>query len=125
MFAGEVGLESDTAFRLAQGLGAGLARTDGTCGVINSAALVIGLRVPADANYAARRERVYALVQEFVHIFREQHGVVSCPELLGCSLSTPDGRARARETAVCDRVCPEMVASAVTILEGLFQKAGL
>ncbi len=124
-FAGELGLEPDAAFRLAQGFGAGTARTDGVCGAINAAIIVIGLKIPASSEYAVRRERVYSSVQDFVRTFKARHGSVGCSSLLGCNLSTPEGKSKARESGVCDRVCPEMVASAVEILDELFPKAAL
>jgi C_GCAxxG_C_C family probable redox protein len=122
VYAPELDLSPDTAFCLAQGLGAGMGRTDGLCGAVNSAVLVIGLKVSPEGSCATRRDRVYAMVQEFMRVFTGRYGSTGCTRLLGCNLATTEGRAEARKTGICDRVCPEVVASAITILEDMFKE---
>ena len=85
--------------------------------------MVIGLRASGDGDYDARRDRVYPLVQEFIRRFKERHAATSCSALLGCNLSTPEGRVEAKKSGVFDRVCPRAVASAVSILEEMFKEA--
>ncbi|HYC20977.1 MAG TPA: C-GCAxxG-C-C family protein [Candidatus Bathyarchaeia archaeon] len=43
-FAQHFGLERDTALRISQGFGAGIAYTDDICGAVSGAIMVIGLR---------------------------------------------------------------------------------
>jgi C_GCAxxG_C_C family probable redox protein len=58
VFAKDFGLDRDTALRISQGFGAGIARTDGICGALSGAIMVIGLRyggISADDNAAKEK----------------------------------------------------------------------
>jgi C_GCAxxG_C_C family probable redox protein len=79
VFAKDFRLDRDMALRIAQGFGAGIARTDGICGAFSGAIMVIGLRyggIRADDN--AAREKTYAVVGEFLQEFKALNGSVAC-----------------------------------------------
>ena len=119
-YAGELGIPQPTASKIAQGLGAGMGRSGSMCGAVTASALVIGMKVPDSADERSRREQVYGLVKEFIKRFTARHGSTNCTDLLGCDLSTPEGLAAARKQDVFAGKCPGLVASAVTIIEELF-----
>lgn len=123
VFSEELGIEPPAAFKLAQGLGAGMGRTGGVCGAVSAAIIVIGLKAPPADGSAVQRERVYARVQDFTRQFVERHRSINCTELLGYNLGIPGERAEARRLGVTDRVCPAVVASSVTILEDILNEA--
>lgn len=119
-FADELGLDRMTALKIATGFGAGAGRTGGVCGAVSGAYMVIGLKqFPGISSPVERKEKVYALVQEFTRRFMNLHKSIDCPILLGCDLSTPDGLAAARSRDLFTSVCPKFVSDSVTVLEEL------
>jgi C_GCAxxG_C_C family probable redox protein len=118
VFAEELGMDRLTVLKIATGFGAGMGRTGGICGAVSGAYMVLGLKpYPDISSPAERKEKVYSLVQEFNKRFISLHNSTSCTQLLGYDLSKPDGRAAARENKPFSKTCPELVASAVKILE--------
>ncbi len=113
-----LGLERETAFKISQAFGGGMARMGLTCGAVAGALMVIGLKYgrtrPEDEE---SKEKTYRLVHEFYRRFRELHGSTVCRELLGIDLSRPEGHKQAEESGVFTRLCPKFVADAVSILE--------
>jgi C_GCAxxG_C_C family probable redox protein len=97
-----------------------MGRLGEVCGAVTGAFMVIGLkhgksRLEDDNNET--REKAYALVHEFADRFRACNGSILCRELLGCDISTPEGRAQAREKGLFNDLCPKLVGDAVEILE--------
>jgi C_GCAxxG_C_C family probable redox protein len=120
VFAEDLGLPAETALRLAQGFGGGMARLAETCGAVTGGIMIIGLkhgRVRAKDEEA--KERTYALVQELFRRFRARHGSLLCRDLLGCDVGTVEGRKTADDAKLHATLCPLLIASAVDILEDL------
>jgi C_GCAxxG_C_C family probable redox protein len=118
-FAVEMGLEREMALRVAGAFGGGMGRMGHTCGAVSGAFMVIGLKygkVHEDDDEAQTKEKAYALVREFAARFAARHGAITCNELLGCDISTPEGHHRAAEMGLFAR-CPKFVQDAVEILE--------
>ncbi|RLB07969.1 MAG: hypothetical protein DRG50_01235 [Deltaproteobacteria bacterium] len=63
------------------------------------------------------KEKTYSLVKEFVDKFRSRNGTIVCKELLGCDISTPEGRELAREKGLFITICPKFVQDAAEIVE--------
>jgi len=122
-FGPDFGLDRETALKISQVFGGGLARSAGTCGAAAGALLVISLKHgrtrPEDT---AARETTYALTREFLQIFRERHGKLDCRDLLGCDISTAEGSQKAAELKLHDTLCPEFIRTAVEILEELLDQ---
>ncbi len=120
IFAPNFGLDRDTALRIAQGFGAGMARTNEACGAVAGAVMVIGLRYGAtQADDRGARERTYEVVNEFIREFTKRNGTISCTTLLGYNLSIPSQRAEAHESGVVPQRCPGFVRDSVEIIESL------
>ncbi len=116
-FAPSLGLDRDTALRLAKSLGGGMMLTDGPCGALNGALQVIGLRhggVAPDDDEAS--EHMRELSREFIRRFRERRGSASCTELLGVDISKPDEFNRAKDEDIFAGTCPDSVRAAAEIL---------
>jgi C_GCAxxG_C_C family probable redox protein len=115
-----LGLKRETALKIAQAFGGGMARMGLTCGAVTGAMLAIGLKHgrtrPEDEG---AKEKTYGLVHDLVRRFRERHGSIVCRELLGVDLGTPEGHQQAVERGVFEDLCPRFVADAVEILEGI------
>jgi C_GCAxxG_C_C family probable redox protein len=118
VFAEDFGLDKDTALRLSQPFGGGIARRADWCGALTGAFLVIGLKHGrAKAEDVAARDRTYALVQEFIRRFTARHGHIKCKDLLGCDIGTPEGQKQADERKLHRTKCEDYVRDAVALLQ--------
>jgi C_GCAxxG_C_C family probable redox protein len=119
-FAPDLGLDRDTALRLSQPFGAGIARRADWCGALTGAFLVVGLTHGRDrADDRAARDKTYALVNEFIVRFTARHGQTKCRDLLGCDIGTPAGAKQADDQKLHQTLCEDLVRDAVAILEEL------
>lgn len=117
-FAPDFGLDKDTALRISQAFGGGIARKADWCGALTGAFLVIGLKHGrTKAEDAAARDRTYALVQEIIERFQVRHGHVKCRDLLGCDIGTPEGQKQADERKLHQTRCEDYVRDAAALLE--------
>ena len=108
------GLDRDVAKRAAGGLGGGMGGMGETCGAVSGACIVIGLkhgRIRADD--LESKKTTYALVNALVKRFRARNGSIVCRDILGCDVSTPEGKEKARAR------CPRIVQDSAEILEEL------
>lgn len=120
VFAEDQGLPVETALRLSQGFGGGMARSAETCGAVTGAIMIVGLKHGrVRAADAEAKDRTYALVQELFRRFRARHGSLLCRDLLGCDVGTAEGRRTADDEKLHDTLCPLLIASAVAILEDI------
>jgi len=119
-FCEPLGLDRESALKISQSFGGGMAHMGETCGAVTGAFMAIGLkhgRIHADDDLA--KEKTYALVKEFVHRFRAQYGSIVCKELLGYDISKDDEVKQAQESRLFDELCPKLVQTAAEILESL------
>ena len=117
-FAPEMGLDRETALRVATAFGGGMGHRGDTCGAVTGAFMVIGLkhgRVRAEDREI--RDQAYSLVNQFAREFQARHGSIVCRELLGFDLSTPEGERLAEERWPDDMPCRELVRDAAAILK--------
>ena len=117
-FSEEFGLPENTALKISQSFGGGMAHMGLTCGAVTGALLVIGLkygRIKAEDEEA--KQITYEKVQEFVSKFKALNGSINCTELLGEDLSTPEGASRAQD--VFRSICPNLVRQAADILDDI------
>ncbi len=121
-FRDEFGIPRKTALRISQGFGGGMARMAETCGALTGAFMVIGLKHgKTRAKDDAAKEKTYALCLELARRFRARHGALRCRDLLGCDIGTPEGAKIARDQKLHDDLCPQLVVSAVEIVEDLLR----
>jgi C_GCAxxG_C_C family probable redox protein len=119
-FAPDLGMDREKAMKVAMAFGGGMARSGLTCGAVTGALMVIGMRHGMSLEKdKGSKEETYSRTLRFMDAFRERHGAVSCRELLGCDISTPDGMREASEKGSFTTLCPRFVREAVRILEGM------
>lgn len=117
-FAADLGLEEETALRIAAGFGAGLGRNQEVCGAVTGGVLAIGLKHgAAGVDDPRAKEPVYRLTRELMARFRARFGSCLCRELLRVDLLTAEGQQRYKERGLGERVCRPCVRGAVGILE--------
>ena len=68
---------------------------------------------------AENKAIAYEKTNEFMERFKSENGSYICKEILGCDISTDEGRAYAQENNSFKEICPGMVKSAVNILESI------
>jgi len=112
-----MGLGYETAVKIASGFGGGMGRMGATCGAVTGAFMALGLRCGGAESEA--KEETCRLVNRFVGKFRERHGSLECRDLIGCDLSTEEGRQQAHDKDTHNTVCTGLVRDAVEIVEEL------
>ena len=111
------GVPPELVVKLATGFGAGMGRTQETCGAVSGAILALGLRGGrALGDDKARTTETYGKVQALLRDFAALHGSCSCRELLsGCDLRTPEGQREFKERGYLTKRCAEYVKTAAVL----------
>ncbi len=118
--AGHLNIESDLIPRIATGFCGGLSHTGGMCGAVSggimSISLVLGRTSPAD-----KTDPCYPAVRLFMGRFAARFGSLSCLELTGVHLGTPEGQAA---FSAGDKIeeCTEYVAESTRLVVDILDK---
>lgn len=117
------GLPQELAMQVAAGFAGGMRMAE-TCGAVTGAFMVLGLRhCPGDCSTAAGRKEAYGRVIEFANRFKSRTGALTCRDLLGCDVSTPEGLKQAQEQNLFKTTCVDMVRDAAEILEAMLAES--
>jgi C_GCAxxG_C_C family probable redox protein len=120
------GLSETAALRMGAAL-AGGSTVGGECGAVAAGYLILGLRhggtVPVFGDVERERE-LFDRIRSFVAAFKERHGAITCRELLGVDVFTPEGLAEGRRRGLFRERCPRYIRDAITILESLDGQPG-
>lgn len=115
----ELGLDKETAARLASSFGGGMGRLREVCGCVSGMLLVAGMKDGySDPKDPAAKKAHYELVQKLAGAFREENGSIICRELLGLDHKSdaPTPEARTKEY-YAKRPCADLAANAARILD--------
>ncbi len=83
-YSTELGLDRDTALRLASPFGGGIARLGDTCGAVTGALMIIGLKFgTTDHKDKEAKAKSYKVSDEFIERFKARNTSINCGELLG------------------------------------------
>lgn len=107
------GIQSDLFPQIASGFCGGMSRTGGPCGAVTGAILGLGL-IAGVHQPGVDHTPTYEVVQRFLSAFKTRFGSINCPDLTGCDLSTPEGRAKFRAEKVSVR-CADFVTVAAEL----------
>jgi len=120
-YAPLLGLDRETALRVAAPFGGGMGRTGETCGAVSGALMVIGLKYgQPTAGDKEAKEKMYSLAAEFLNRFAARNnGCVKCRELLGFDVGNPEDQQAAREQGLFETLCPKFVRDAAELVEQL------
>ncbi|MBR3603911.1 MAG: C_GCAxxG_C_C family protein [Elusimicrobiaceae bacterium] len=123
-FAEDLGLDPNTAQKIATPFGGGMGRMREVCGAFSGLLMVLGVKYASnDPKDQKAKAEHYALVQKMAEEFKKQNGSIICRELLGLSgpqEPTPQPRT---PQYYQKRPCADMVGSAAEILENLFNSS--
>jgi C_GCAxxG_C_C family probable redox protein len=119
-FSDTFGLDLNTALRISQSFGGGIAHRGEMCGAVSGALLVIGLKYGrTKAEDIQAREKTYQVVREFIKRFENLNESIICKDLLGQDLNTKEGLRFVEEEKLFETLCPKFVQNATEILENL------
>lgn len=113
----QFGLDKKTAYKISSGFGGGM-HLNQACGAVTGAFMVIGLKYGRTrADDVEAKMKTTKMMAEFAKKFKARHGSISCTELIGCNVSTPEGFEEAKKKNLFKQLCPKFVKSAAEILE--------
>ena len=104
-YSEKVGLDETQAKMVSTGFGAGIARTQGLCGAISGAVMLLGCKYTNVEMPIESKELIYQKVLEVIEDFKKTHGSSDCIDLIGVNVSTPEGQAIAKELKVHENLC--------------------
>lgn len=114
-FAEELGLTEEQALKLGGCFGGGMCKGE-VCGACTGALMALGLKFgQCDIEDLESRKKTNDVTVEFLDMFKTENGSYLCRELLGCDLSTDEGKRYAKDKKLFVEFCPKMVESAVLI----------
>jgi len=120
-FAPQLGLERETALKVAAVFGGGMSHGY-TCGCVTGALMAIGLRYgQGDRVNMAKKNRMLAIQKRFEEEFAERFGSCICKEMLGYDLSIPEERDKVMEEHLFSKLCAKAVVGACEILQEIFE----
>lgn len=121
-YSKQLGLDEETALKIACPFGAGMGRMSETCGAVTGAYMLIGLKhgkFLSEDNEA--KEKSYALVQEFNEKFNAIHGSIQCKDLLQYDMKNPEDLLAIKEKGLWDKLCPIFIRDAAILIEDLLE----
>lgn len=96
--------------QIASGFGAGFGRHGEVCGAISGSVMALGLVYGRkDPKDTGTKEKIYEIVDEYLKKFKEKYGTLSCRELTGCDMLTPEGIKKAKDEKVHVNICAPIV----------------
>lgn len=123
-FADEMGLDKDSAAKMASSFGGGLGRLREVCGCVSGMSLAAGA-LYGYSDPKAREEKAdhYALIQKLANEFKERNGSIICRELLaGINNDTNPVPEERTESYYKKRPCAELAYMAAEILENEMER---
>jgi len=122
-FAPRLGLDPDTALKIACGFGAGMGRREEVCGAVTGGIMVLGLKFGrGETKDRSATDETYAKTQELMRQFEARHGSCICRHLLGgCDLTTEAGRASFKGQDLLHKTCEPCVRTVSGILAELLK----
>ena len=122
-FAEELGVDFETAVKMASGLGGGIGRMREVCGTFTgltlAASLIYGYSDPTDTE---TKKELYEKIRVLGDRFREENGSIICRELLGLQEAEKSAAPEARTAEYYKkRPCAELCRYAADLLDEFIQ----
>lgn len=109
-YCGRLGLDEDTAYKMAEGFGLGMGMME-ICGALTGAFMLAGYQRSAGTDHPGEtKAQTYQLTKTMAQAFREKNETYLCRELKGVT----DGRVR--------RSCPGCISDACELVENFLLK---
>jgi C_GCAxxG_C_C family probable redox protein len=117
----QLGINSELIPRIATAFGGGIGGRGVICGAVVGSVMAIGLRHGREEPWQPR-DKAYTLALEFCRRFQEEIGTLSCRELTGMDLSTPEGMKAFYSSDVPIRVCLRAGGTAFRLVMELLER---
>lgn len=118
-FTEELGMTEKQALKLGGCFGGGMCKGE-VCGACTGALMALGLKYgQSEIDDVDSRVKANTVAVQFLDAFAKENGSYLCKELLGCDLSTKQGKEYALQNNLFTEFCPKMVTSAVKIAEDI------
>ena len=118
VFCEELGMDFDTAMKIACPFGGGMGRMREVCGTVSGMFTAAGLAYSSTDSSPQNKATVYKIVQELAEKFKQKNGSIICKELLaGIESSTSPNPSERTETYYKKRPCIDLVGDSVEIFE--------
>ena len=101
--------------KIASAFGGGIGNTGSVCGAVIGAVMAISLKMER-GDTMADWMRIAGAAQEFRRRFEDEMGTISCRELTGVDLSTPEGMQQAASSNAAQKVCFPAVGTAYQLV---------
>ncbi|BDF59066.1 hypothetical protein CE91St36_18830 [Christensenellaceae bacterium] len=118
-YAEEVGLDQETALKIAASFGGGMGQLREVCGAVTGMFIVEGMK----HGYTSPTDKVskkahYQRIQDLAAKFREKNGSIVCKELLGLTAKPKEANPAERTAEYYKkRPCADLVECAAAIVE--------
>ena len=124
VFCEELGLDFETAMKLASSFGAGMGRMREVCGTVSGMFMAAGLAFASAGDSPVEKGEHYKRIQELAKRFRDKNGSIICRELLqGIESSTAPTPSERTDTYYKKRPCVELVGDSVEIFEEFLKES--
>ena len=121
-FAPQLGLDRDTAMKIACGLGSGMGKTGNMCGAVTGGMLVLGLRYGmVEPDSTEDKARTYKAVALLLERIEKIHGSSNCTQLMGVDIGTPEGLDTVKKMNLAEKICSTIVQDVARIVEELLE----
>lgn len=119
VYCQELGLDKETALKLTSGFGGGM-RCGEVCGAVSGAVMAIGLKYGFGTDKDPdKKAKTNEMVMKFHKLFSEENGTIICKDILTYDITKKEDMEIILKEDLFNTICPDMVASAVEILEDM------
>ena len=114
-FSEDFGVTEKQALQIGACFGSGMNKGE-VCGACTGALMTLGMRYGQfDLSDVESRAAQKAKAVRFLEEFEKREGSYICRDILGCDLSTEEGRSYAINKGLFKKICPKMVRTAAEI----------
>ena len=114
-FSEDYGVTEKQALQIGACFGSGMNKGE-VCGACTGALMALGMRYGQfDLSDVESRAAQKAKAVRFLEEFEKREGSYICRDILGCDLSTEEGRSYAINKGLFKKICPKMVRTAAEI----------
>jgi len=119
-YSDDLNFDKNLALSISCGFGGGMGRLQETCGAVTGSYMVLSIyNCKKNSENNDRKEKSYAMIQEFNKKFKSINGSTECLSLIKCDIKTADGRKFAKENKLFDTICEKCILDSVKIIDEL------
>lgn len=124
VFCEELGLDFETAMKIASSFGGGMGRMREVCGTVSGMFMAAGLAFAGSNDTPVQKGEHYKRIQELAQRFKDKNGSIICRELLqGVETTTGVNPEPRTENYYKKRPCVELVGDSVEIFERFLKES--